>query len=1220
MRRLRILRPPPNVLTALSGAFVWAGQNATLIKARHLVATLNTRAFTWSGASATFTNGPKLLSATIQTTGNTINLVFSQAVRIGAGGGAGFSLALTGGLETLTYSSGTNSATLVYNLSRQVGQGETGTISYTATVDGIETLTGNDLQAMSRAIANSSTYTGPPVLLSAVVPAAGTSLTLNFDKAVLPGSVTNSGLVLALSGGSFSGATLTYTSTGATSLVFALGGRTVIAGETGTLNYTQPAITAERIKATLGGADVATFSSGVTNSSSITIPTPVSAVIPAAGTTLSLTFSQAVNPGTVTNAGLTLTMSGGSFSGATLTFFPPGGGVTLVFTLGGRTVGPGETGTIAYVQPVTSADRIKATAGGSDVASFNQAVIASTDIPSTAAHVYVKAASTGTASGADWTNAVGFTSVTFARNTTYWIADGAYTSKTCSTPNNGSNYIVIRKATTTDHGTETGWSPADGDGQAIFTGQFSVQTDFWWIDGRIRNSVWQQGSTTAYGFRIVSNGSKTLRIDNGGSGGGANDCTFKYIDLVGAGRDSDGQDVIYSLYRNKRINVQMCALRDCGRCQWISAGGTLDRLVEYCYLARNTSTPTVHSEPFSCWGNDANSIYRYNYIEDCEGSAVWAFINAGAATNTRIYGNLIQFTASYASTSGSRPTHTVGFVNALFVGDNISGGNGNTMSGLRYYNNTHYNFAVSDAYYDSPGGVDIQHYGEILPIGGSDNEVRNNIWSVCRKAAHIVSGSVTYNYYHSTTVSGDGGSSQTSAVSPFVSAATGNFSLVVPTDAGYTLASPYNTDANGVVRGADGVWDRGAFDYVSVSDPGALANDRYVRPGASGSGSGLDWTNALTSLPASMTRNTTYWLADGSYGSYVCNTAASGSTRIRIKKATAALHGTNTGWNPAYDSTAATFGSFTVQTPYWVIDGSRRTESNTYAAPAGYGIRASSIGADSSAAENASYSEFRYIELGGAWNPSPSAGVIDGYSWCVRLVYNQASILFHRCAFHNGNWALMGLHGANGVTVEYCFFAHGWGKEAIAGPNVGVTNLVVRYSRFYNSTQKDPNDDTGGTTAEIGFFGYGLNCTGNQIYGNWFSSTVVGMRNSCVVFGNLGEDGIATNCKVFNNTFAGVVEAASAGMIRLTGGSGNEVRNNLFYDCGSNGVSANAVSNNVTATVNPFVDYVNKDYRITASSQARNVGTALSTTYNTDPLGATRGADGTWDVGAFEYL
>lgn len=101
---------------------------------------------------------------------------------------------------------------------------------------------------------------------------------------------------------------------------------------------------------------------------------------------------------------------------------------------------------------------------------------------------------------------------------------------------------------------------------------------------------------------------------------------------------------------------------------------------------------------------------------------------------------------------------------------------------------------------------------------------------------------------------------------------------------------------------------------------GVSAADHYVRQGASGSGN--DWSNAYGSLPSTLIRGDTYYIADGVYGSYNFNTAVSGSQYITIKKATGADHGTNTGWVSGYGDGQATFSSpIQFTTSYWLFDG-----------------------------------------------------------------------------------------------------------------------------------------------------------------------------------------------------------------------------------------------------------------------------------------------------------
>src|SRR5688572_24108169 len=87
-----------------------------------------------------------------------------------------------------------------------------------------------------------------------------------------------------------------------------------------------------------------------------------------------------------------------------------------------------------------------------------------------------------------------------------------------------------------------------------------------------------------------------------------------------------------------------------------------------------------------------------------------------------------------------------------------------------------------------------------------------------------------------------------------------------------------------------------------------MAN-KCVRSDAVGTGTGDDWTNAYTALPANLTRGDTYYIADGTYAAYTFDDANSGTTRIVVKKATESDHGPSTGWLSAYGDGQAVWGS-----------------------------------------------------------------------------------------------------------------------------------------------------------------------------------------------------------------------------------------------------------------------------------------------------------------------
>ncbi|QQR77523.1 MAG: fibronectin type III domain-containing protein [Candidatus Moraniibacteriota bacterium] len=140
-----------------------------------------------------------------------------------------------------------------------------------------------------------------------------------------------------------------------------------------------------------------------------------------------------------------------------------------------------------------------------------------------------------------------------------------------------------------------------------------------------------------------------------------------------------------------------------------------------------------------------------------------------------------------------------------------------------------------------------------------------------------------------------------------------------------------------------------------------------------------------------------------------------------------------------------------------------------------------------------------------------------------------------------------------------------------------------------------------------------------QIYGNVFYKTGQDTylnTDAVVMIGDtVGPGPVTNNSVAYDNTIAGIKVGYNSS-IHLNGGTGNVCRNNLWYDTKTSGCSANTSSNNILATSNPFVNYPGGDLRLSGTTAA---GYSLGSPYNADLLGSTRGADGTWDIGAYEY-
>jgi hypothetical protein len=423
-----------------------------------------------------------------------------------------------------------------------------------------------------------------------------------------------------------------------------------------------------------------------------------------------------------------------------------------------------------------------------------------------AANQYVRPGATGLNNGSDWANALTSLPTTLKRGDTYYLANGTYGSYVFNTANSGTTAITIKKAVAADHGTDVGWNSSYGDGQAVFS-NWQIYTDYYVFDGQRRNSDWALGATSQYGIKVV--GTSPVRLDNGAGTGGDN-LTFRYIDVQGGGRDTGrGDDVIYGLAGNSNITFQYCALHDSDRTIFLMRGNWQNLTVDHSYLARNTSSPASHGEMLSMT-DSTNVVWSNNVMEDIEGTAFIAGLNGGTASNWKIFGNVAFHSAQYIADTGRKAGHNYGVAGLVYIANDAS--NNNTGNNFLVYGNTMVN--IKGTY----SGVVIQR--------GSGNEVRNNIWYNSVRTNNSFTGSISNNWYFNTVQDGDASASKTvctTACDVFANLASKDFRLKVATGGGMALAAPFNIDLNGSVRGADGTWDRGAFEFGVVGGITLLA-------------------------------------------------------------------------------------------------------------------------------------------------------------------------------------------------------------------------------------------------------------------------------------------------------------------------------------------------------------------------------------------------------------
>lgn len=407
------------------------------------------------------------------------------------------------------------------------------------------------------------------------------------------------------------------------------------------------------------------------------------------------------------------------------------------------------------------------------------------------------------------------------------------------------------------------------------------------------------------------------------------------------------------------------------------------------------------------------------------------------------------------------------------------------------------------------------------------------------------------------------------------------------------------------------------------ADAYATTNQKYVRAGASGTGSGDDWTNAYTSIPGTKVRDTTYWIADGSYSSPgTLSTAASSTSLIRIKKATASFHGTETGWDAAYGDGVATFsGGIEFTTDYWHFDGTTGGGPDSWTSGHGFKITESAASPLIKIGASSDYVTVRHIELQGTSNSGgggslaqDAVAVYGGSNFTLSHFYTHA---IGRCPFF--------MVPAPDAVVEYGYIAdyvstESQHSEVWSTQSWSSGNATFRYNVIVHI------EGTGG----IMWDNSGAHSSEMRIYGNVFYNTGSGWSNNANGLiggwtGGSGED--CYTLRIYNNSFINCTGTIFTDFITRSGD--NIAKNNLFYNCDSpnyadigthdynhyiNSGGTHSETNGTSATSgDPFVSYSTLNFRLSGATTA---GETLASPYDVDMYGTTRT---TPDRGAAEY-
>lgn len=436
---------------------------------------------------------------------------------------------------------------------------------------------------------------------------------------------------------------------------------------------------------------------------------------------------------------------------------------------------------------------------------------------------YITASGAGAATGTDWANACkGFTGAcggnNLVRDHTYYLASGLYAENVAITKAvSGTRRLTFLKAIPTDHGTEVGWNPAYGVGQAEITPSIAqgfaiaANNGYITIDGQVGSG------TSGHGIKIrpLLNRGTTLVIGLF-TGNSSNSIHLRHIELEGPGEDrlADGTvfdtsggatctrptpqtcgfnaDGVYSVNSTPVSDLQMSDLyiHHFSR-EPITLFGVNNVIIEKTHLARNHTA----NGPFGQHGQGIaytlppadHVIIRNNTLEDITGSAAVALLGANGLTYSNFYicGNI--FYSSDSARYAYSPAAIWGHAGAV-------------LKNVKVFNNSFYSISRPNTWMQ---GADA---------GG--NETKNNIYANSRFAVGQIGSISTHNYYFNNAgaavPSGETGQ-QDGTGSPFVSAPA-NSSLA--RTAGVAVPAPCAVDRNGVTRGADGTLDRGALELT----------------------------------------------------------------------------------------------------------------------------------------------------------------------------------------------------------------------------------------------------------------------------------------------------------------------------------------------------------------------------------------------------------------------
>ena len=327
--------------------------------------------------------GPVISTSVLAANGTTLTLSYNEALNATTAPTSAYTV-LVDGLSRTVSNAVVSGSTVVLTLTPTIERGQVVTISYSApTADGastnnaIQDTVGNDAIALTaRAVTNSSTVdTTPPVFVSAVLAANGTTLTMTYNETLSATTAATTDFAVLVNGSpavvsarTVSGSTVQLTLSSA-----------VLGSAAVTVAYNAPSssnlTTNNAIQDSVGNDAATLTATAITNNSAEGPPRLISAEVLAGGSQMKMTWSETLGSTYPMNAAFTISVNGMPVTVTGTNTVTPSNYFTFNLS---QTITSNQTVTVSYIAPVsnnaTSNNAVQDTLGN-DALSFTDTAV-----------------------------------------------------------------------------------------------------------------------------------------------------------------------------------------------------------------------------------------------------------------------------------------------------------------------------------------------------------------------------------------------------------------------------------------------------------------------------------------------------------------------------------------------------------------------------------------------------------------------------------------------------------------------------------------------------------------------------------------------------------------------------------------------------------------------------------------------------------------------------